>query len=308
MKRIPPAELERRCQKPDHRRLGNWMARRVSRPAALRITRVVAPWGVSANLTTLVAWAGGVAAAAAFGWGTVWGWILGAALLQLWYLLDHVDGQLARFRGTASLDGVQLDYLMHHTINLLVPVGVGCGLFVSSAEPLWPAGGLLWGVSSLLITLHHDARYKAFTRRLKRLRGRLHVHGGGGGRPAVQPPRPRRPLRLLAWTARKACEMHVVLNVLALIALGQLLTGDGQLLVGRIYLALMAPTAAAVAGWTVFRSQQSGSAEREFAAWYRVPPGHELVFSDGWWTVRPAEDGQAGDRAEHRATAPEESS
>ena len=293
MKRFPLAEFERRCQKRDHRRLGNWMARHVSRPAALRITRVVAPWGVSANLATFAAWAVGLAAAAALGWGTVWGWVLGAAMLQLWYLLDHVDGQLARLRGTASLDGVQLDYLMHHTINLLVPLGIGCGLFARGAEPLWAAGGLLWGVSSLLITLHHDARYKAFIQRLKRLRGQLHVRGGGGGRPAVQPRPPRRPVRLLAWTARKACEIHVVLNVLALIALGQLLTGDGQLLIGRIYLALMAPTAAAVAGWTIFRSQKTGAAEREFAAWFGLPPGHDLIFSDGWWTVQPAEDGQA---------------
>jgi hypothetical protein len=329
MKRIPLAELERLCQKPDHRRQGNWMARRVSRPAALRITRVIAPWGISANLATLVAWATGVAAAAAFAWGTVWGWVLGGALLQLWYLLDHVDGQLARLRGTASLDGVQLDYLMHHTINLLLPLGVGCGLFAATAQPLWAAGGLLWAISALLITLHHDARYKAFIQRLKRVRGELHVHGGGGEGdckgdwwsagtdarrwsrrsrqislgarsarpqpPGVQLQPPRRLLRLVAWTARKACEIHVVLNVLALIALGQLLVGDWQLLIGRVYLALIAPTAAAVAAWTIFRSQQSGSVEREFAAWFRVPPGHELVFGEGWWTVRPAQDEEAGE-------------
>jgi len=313
MKRLPLPELELRCQKPDHRRLGNWMARRVSRPAALRITRVVAPWGISADLATLVAWGTGAAAAAAFGWGTVWGWILGAALLEFWYLLDHVDGQLARLRGTASLDGVQLDYLMHHTLNLLVPLGVGCGLLAATAQPLWAAGGLLWAVSSLLSTLHHDARYKAFIQRLKRLRGQLHVHGGGGGRAggwrsatghpqqahlgarSAQPQPPARPLRLLAWIARKACEMHVVLNVLALVALGQLLAGDGQLLIGRVYLALMAPTAAAVAAWTIFRSQQGGSAEREFAAWFRVPPGHELVFCEGWWIVQPAENRETGE-------------
>jgi hypothetical protein len=308
MKPIPLSELEGRCQKPDHRRLGNWMARRVSRPAALRITRVVAPWGLSANLATLVAWAAGVAAAAAFAWGTVWGWVLGAVLLQLWYLLDHVDGQLARLRGTASLDGVQLDYLMHHTINLLVPVGVGCGLFVSSAEPLWVLGGLLWGVSSLLITLHHDARYKAFIQRLKRLHGQLHVCGGGGGRPGAPPPPPRRPWRLVAWTVRKACEMHVVLNVLALIALGQWLAGDQRLLIGRVYLVLMGPAAAAVAGGTIFRSQRSGSAEREFAAWYRVPPDHQLVFCDGWWTIEPAEDRGTGGDAQNKDDTPEESS
>ena len=57
------------------------------------------------------------------GLGLACGWIVAAGLLQLWYLLDHVDGQLARLRGTASLDGVQLDFLMHHTVNLLVPLG-----------------------------------------------------------------------------------------------------------------------------------------------------------------------------------------
>ena len=115
-------------------------------------------------------------------------------------------------------------------------------------------------------------------------------------------------MRLLAWTARKACEMHVVLNVLALVALGQLLAGDGQLLIGRVYLALMAPTAAAVAAWTIFRSQRSGSAELEFAAWFHVPPGHELVFSEGWWTVEPAEDGKTGGHAKNDDHAPAESS
>jgi phosphatidylglycerophosphate synthase len=277
------------------------MARHVTRPAALRVTWVVAPWRISANVVTLGAWACGMAAAAAFAWGTIWGWILGAVMLQLWYLLDHVDGQLARLRGTASLDGVQLDYLMHHTINLLLPLGIGCGLFVQTFEPLWPAAGLLWGISSLLLTLHHDARYKAFIQRLKRVRGTLHLLGGGGGRPESQPPIPRRPLRLLAWTARKACEMHVVASVLVLIALGQLLTGDTHLVAAKIHLAATAPTAAAVALWTIARSQLAGRAEEEFASWCRVPPGCEMVFSDGWWTVEPEKNRAAGCSAQNNS-------
>jgi len=290
---LPLAELQRRAQKPDHRRVGNWMARRISRPAALRITCLVAPWGVSANMATLAAWASGVAAAAAFAWGTPAGWLSGAALLQLWYLLDHVDGQLARLRGTASLDGVQLDYLMHHTINLLLPLGVGLGIFARSAEAVWLGAGLLWAVALLLITLQHDARCKAFIKRLKRLQGQLQVVGGGGGRPIPQPPLPRTPWRLAAWTARKACETHVMMNILSALALVWLLWGDAALLATRVYLGLMAPTAAAVAGWSIAKSQQEQSAEREFAAWYRVPAGCELTFRDGWWSVRPIEDGQA---------------
>ena len=293
MQRIRVDELQRRCQKPDHRRVGNWFARRVSRPAALRITYVVAPWGLSANMATLWAWACGVAAAVMFGWGTLWAWVTAAALVQLWYLLDHVDGQLARLRGTASLDGVQLDYLMHHTVNLLVPLGVGFGLFIRSAEPLWLVAGTVWGVSLLLITLQHDARYKAFVKRLKRLRGELRVRGGGGGRPEAQPPVPRRTLSLVAWMLRKACETHVIMNLLGLLAVGQLLLGDTQLLAGRVYLVAMGPIALLVAVWTIARSQRNQSAEREFAAWYRAGPGDELTFANGWWTVQSTDSGDS---------------
>jgi O-antigen/teichoic acid export membrane protein len=300
-------EFERRCQKPDHRRIGTWMARRITRPAALRITRLVAPWGVTANAATLAAWGCGVTAAAALAGGTIGAWLLAAVLLQLWYLLDHVDGQLARLRGTASLDGTQLDYLMHHTVNLLVPLGIGYGLFVRTAEPLWLLGGLVWGMSLLLITLQHDARYKAFARRLKRLRGVLHVQGGGGGRPEPQPPIPRHPVRLVSWLARKACETHVIMNLLGVLALAQWALGDTQMLLARAYLGCMAPVALGVTAWAIGRSQRAQAAEQEFAACYRVPPDCDLVFCDGWWLVEP-KAGQTTDSGDPPPAAPAQSS
>jgi len=294
-------DLEQLCQKPDHRRVGNWMARRVARPLALRVTWIVSPWGLSANMATLAAWACGVAAALALAWGSPGGWLLGAGLLQLWYLLDHVDGQLARLHETSSLDGVQLDYLMHHTMNLLVPLGVGQGVFVASGDPGWLWAGVVWGVGGLAITLHHDARYKAFIKRLKRLHGTLEVHGGGGGRPQPQPSIPRRPVRLAAWLARKLCEMHVVMNLLAVLAATAWLAGDDHfLLPSQIYLAVMALLAPAVAIASVVISQRGQAAEQEFAAWYRLPPGQQLVYRDGWWVVEPAGCGQEAGSASSR--------
>ena len=297
MTRPSLAELERRCQKPDYRRIGNWLARRLSRPAALRITWLIAPWGVSANAATLAAWGCGLAAAAALGWGSLGGWIIAACLLQLWYLLDHVDGQLARLRGTASLDGAQLDFLMHHTVNLLVPLGAGWGLAVRNLEPLWLLAGVVWGVAQLLITLQHDARYKAFYGRLKRVRGTLLVRGGGGGSPQPQPPMPRRPARWLAWAARKACETHVMISVLGLLALGSWLLGDRNLWASRCYVALMAPLSTAVAGWVILAANRSQQAEREFAAWHQPPPGCQLLFVDGWWIIETADNGQDANHA-----------
>lgn len=303
----PFLEFERRCQKPDHRCIGNWMARRISRPVALRITWVIASWGISANMATCAAWASAVAAFMALAWGTVDGWLAAAALLQIWYLLDHVDGQLARFHGTASLDGVQLDYLMHHTVNLLVPIGIGAGLFAQTAQPLWLLGGLAWGMSLLLLALQHDTRYKAFIKRLKRLKGELNVVGGGGGRPQPQPPLPPQPQRRAAWLARKACETHVIINLILLIALCQWALLDTRLLVARGYLAIMAPLGIAVAGWSIFRSQMRQTAEREFAEWFQVAPGSDLVFSNGWWIVEPPESGAYTNQEEAAKDRQEES-
>ena len=51
-----------------------------------------------------------------------------SSLLHLGFWLDHVDGQVARWRGTVSLDGVYLDYLMHHLVNLALGFALGYGL------------------------------------------------------------------------------------------------------------------------------------------------------------------------------------
>lgn len=296
-------ELELRCQKLDHRRLGNWMARRVSRPMALRVTWLVLPWGISAHAATLAAWLTALAAAAAFGWGTVGGWLLGAALLQAWYLLDHVDGQLARFRGAASLDGVQLDYLMHHTVGLLLPIGIGWGLFGRTAEPLWLLAGLAWGLGELVIGLLHDARYKACVQRLKLVRGELRTIGGGGGRPLPAAAAPHRWLPLAAWLARKSCEAHVVMNLLTLLAAAAWLLNDHALLLARCYAATMAAVAALVAGFLLWRSLAKQAAEAEFAAWFQPPEGLALVCRDGWWHVEPAEAAPGATGGEQRESA-----
>jgi phosphatidylglycerophosphate synthase len=267
--RIPYTELARLCQKPDHRTVGNWMARRMARPLALHVTRVVAPWGVTAHMATFAAWAIGLAAAGCFGGGSVGWWLAAAGLLQLWYLLDHVDGQLARLRGTESLDGAALDYLMHHTLNLLVPIGVGWGL-AGGGRSLWLLAGIAWGVGLLMIGLVNDVRYKAFIKRLKRLDGELRVIGGSGASPMPPTPMPRRLKALATWLARKACEPHVIMNTLTLVAVCQWLAGDVALTAGRVYLASMAPLSIALAGALIWRSLRQQAAESEFAAWYRA--------------------------------------
>jgi hypothetical protein len=86
--------------------------------------------------------------------------------------------------------------------------------------------------------------------------------------------------------------MHVIMNVVSALALLQWLLGDGTLLTGRIYLGLMSPIAMLMAAATIVRSQHNGATEQEFRRWFRVPAGHVLTYVEGWWFVRPAEDGE----------------
>lgn len=287
-------ELETRCQKLDHRRLGNWMARRVTRPLALRVTWLLLPTGLTAHRATLAALLAGIAAAATLATGTGVGWLAGALLLQLWYLLDHVDGQLARYRGSASLDGVQIDYLMHHTVNLATPLGIGYGLSRAAAND-WPLlAGVAMGAGLLWIGLVHDTRYKAFVQRLKVLRGELLVVGGGGGRPTPAAPPPLAPLPLFAWLARKSCEMHVIMNVLTLGAMLQwLVEPSWRVAAAQCWLVAQAVLAVAVAVFTVARGVIREASEQEFAKWYRVPDGGYLRWEAGWLHVEGIEPGAA---------------
>jgi len=321
------AELEQKCQKPDYQQVGTWMARRIARPAALRITWCLAPWGVSANMVTSLAWAVSLLAAWAFAAGSAGGWTLGALLLQLWYLLDHVDGQLARLRGTASLDGVQLDYLMHHSVNLAVPIGVGWGMFEQDGQTGWLLAGMVWGWGMLLIGLQNDARYKAFIHRLWAIRQQgqgvrlqappttassSHVPSGGGADgmigepqgdhlpaescPPIAPSLPASPERLAgsplpscqqahrtefgwsfwprvrAW-GQKACEIHVVMNLLTVLAVPgwlALMWPEAGWLV-KCYVGGMSILAPGVAVGSLWRSQRQRRCEKEFGQWFSLP-------------------------------------
>ncbi len=280
-------ELRERCPKPGAAHLGNWMARRIARPLALHITWVVIPWGVTAHGMTLTAMVVAIASAVAFGFGTVVGCLIGGILLQLWYLLDHADGQLARYHGTASLDGVQLDYLMHHLVNVIVPVGVGWGLSVNRGQPAWALVGFVWGIALLSIGLWHDCRYKAFVQRLKWVRGQLAVRGGGGATPEPQGPVPNTAGRKCVWALRKLCEIHVVMNLLSVATAVAWCLADSRLVSLAVAVLGMSAASIFVALGGIVRSLRRQSAEQEFAAWYPVPEGHTLVPRDGWWCVEP---------------------
>ena len=269
MKHPTLAELRSRVQKQHHRTIGNWLARRVGRPSAVYGTWLAVRLGVSAHAVTSLALLASVGAAVAIGSGGRWGFVGGVGLAYLAFWLDHVDGQVARWRGTSSLDGVYFDYLMHHVASLTLGFALGFGLAVRSGDPLWAVAGGLIALGWVMLSLHNDCRYKAFFQRLKATSGAFRVEGGAGGRPSPPPKWPRRGLGMLTYPAFKACEGHVVLIGLLGLAGLAVVAPAVWIEAWRWSVRGMMVLAPSLATLRVARSIQGGASEAEFARWFR---------------------------------------
>jgi hypothetical protein len=270
----PPTLLELRRRElhgPDAR-IGNWLARRFARPTAIYGTWLAVRLGCSANQLTMAALGVSIASASAIGCGTRLGFVAGAVLGLLAFWLDRVDGQVARWRGTAGLSGVYLDYLMHHAATMALGFSLGFGLAIRTGGTAWSAAGFLIAAGWTHLGIHNDCRYKAFFQPLKRSSHPFRVDGGAGGRPAPPSPWPRSGLGMFTWPAYKACEPHVALLTLLGLALLAVAAPSAWEVAWRGYALGMAAMAPLLASARVARAVRRGSVEEEFARWFRPIP------------------------------------
>lgn len=253
----------------DRPEIGNWLARRVGRPSAVYGTWLAVRLGLSAHVVTTLALIANLGGAAAIGGGSRLGFVAGVLLLQLAYWLDHVDGQVARWRGSASLAGVYFDYLLHHAANLALGFALGFGLAMRGGSPLWSLGGFAIAAGWTLLSLHNDCRYKAFFQRLKRDDRAYRIDGGSGDRPTPPPPWPLRWPGVATWPMGKACEPHVILVALAALAAVALVWPRAWLASWQLSVATMAVVAPSLATARVAKSVLQDAPGAEFDRWFR---------------------------------------
>jgi hypothetical protein len=262
------AELRGTVQKGRHREIGNWLARRIARPTAVYGTWAAIRLGLSAHQVTLAALAASLAGAGAIGSGSRLGFVLGVSLLHLAFWLDHVDGQVARWRGTASLDGVYLDYMMHHLLNLTLGFALGYGLARRFGDLAWALAGMAIASGWCLLAIHNDCRYKALFQRLKSGSGSYRVDCGSGGRPMPPAPWPKRGLGMLTWPAYKACEPHIVLILLTALAALAILSSSTWFFCWRWFVFGTAVLAPCLGAARIARAVARRSVEDEFERWF----------------------------------------
>jgi phosphatidylserine synthase len=138
------ADIYRRTRKP-HDIIWN---RLVARPLAAVVVVPLARTGITPNqvtfLTLPVFLAGAALLALLPSWGAL---VAGAAIIELSYVLDCADGQLARLKGTSSPVGAHLDFLMDELKAFTLIAAIAVRLWMPAHDPRW----LLEGLAGLVV-------------------------------------------------------------------------------------------------------------------------------------------------------------
>ncbi|TXC94833.1 CDP-alcohol phosphatidyltransferase family protein [Streptomyces sp. ISID311] len=123
----------------DRRSGEHWAGRLYMRELSLRIDRHLVNTRITPNQLTYVMTVAGVLAAPALLVPGIAGALLGVLMVQLYLLLDCVDGEVARWKKQFSLGGVYLDRVGAYLCDAAVLVGFGL-----RAADLWGSGRIDW--------------------------------------------------------------------------------------------------------------------------------------------------------------------
>lgn len=214
-------ELNQLCQKPNYKEVGNWMVRRMLRDAALPMTWLLLHTHVTANQVTFVSLIFGLAGAIFFTFLSPVFFLAGALCLQFWYYLDHVDGQIARYRKTASLSGRFHDFIVHHIIHGMIIFCLGFYVFRVTELIFTIALGFIGSMGIMMFNLISDVKCKTFIERLLSCDSVQILHTEAGPK-SVRSHELQRPFLKVFSFFHKAIEIHVLMNTLAFAAVIQI--------------------------------------------------------------------------------------
>jgi len=213
-------ELKKICQKPNYKKpgYGNWYVRHIIRDLALYVTRPLLKTSITANQVTFISILVGVAAAFFFMIPSSFGLIMGTLLLQFWYLLDHVDGQIARYKKTSSITGVFFDYITHYLVHSIAFIGLGIGAYLSQGIVLMLVLGSISALFMAFVSMFYDAKWKAFFHYITfNHLGSVEFLTTESGVRSPESVNISLPKKIFMFVC-KLTEIHVILNILTLLA------------------------------------------------------------------------------------------
>jgi phosphatidylglycerophosphate synthase len=142
----------------------HWAGRLYMRRVSVHVTRLAVRLGIGADAVTVLMLVVGLAGSAAVFVGGLWPTLVAVGGIQLYLLLDCVDGEVARWNRTESARGVYLDRISHYLVEICLLAGLGWRAGGGTGST-WLAVGLAAGLGVVLARIETDlidaARAKA---------------------------------------------------------------------------------------------------------------------------------------------------
>jgi hypothetical protein len=133
-------------------------------PYSRYVARAAARMRLTPNQITVLSMCLGILAAAGFGTGRRWGLVAGAVVLQVAFMFDCVDGQLARYAGHFSRSGAWLDSTFDRLKEWVIYAGLAIGSTRGFGTDVWAlaaAALALQTVRHMFEFSYWDVHYKA---------------------------------------------------------------------------------------------------------------------------------------------------
>ena len=107
------------------------------------LTRLILPFPIGPNSITATSLGAGLAAAWTFSFGSHGLILIGAILFLVCYLLDNIDGEVARAKDQCTAFGAHFDTFVDWIVHAAFFIGVGWGVTTKTGDDIW-----LWFASS----------------------------------------------------------------------------------------------------------------------------------------------------------------
>ncbi len=243
-------ELRVICQTTAKKDVSNYYMRYVSRFFSIYISRILLPLPVHADQVSLAMIVVGVGSTFIFLSPDRGLFLWGALGLQLWYVLDCADGEVARYRfyqrakevvvdkTRLSMTGSYWDYLNHYIVHGLSLFLISYGAFRINGDSKWLLVGFTASFFQMLLLAVHDSKSRAFV-------GKIHKEASGqtvacakqrsAGTTQASPKR-HSPFKWVFMGMHYSCTFPTVMNVITLTAISNLMvrTGGTDLRLGLI--------------------------------------------------------------------------
>jgi hypothetical protein len=151
-------ELKKICFKPNEREKPSY-ARFITHWFSILVVKLIGNTRITPNQITFLSILVGLAATVFFLLGNPVSLLIGALLLEIFYIFDAVDGQLARYKGLSSVTGAYFDYISNHIIHPLIFFGIGIGLSSFDGNSIYSVGGYFAGFGMIFMYVIYDVKY-----------------------------------------------------------------------------------------------------------------------------------------------------